>query len=224
MDNSCRHQVPEVIGLEVQTRGKGVLLVFTDLDASSILRVCMGVDASITLRDNDGRMDITIVTLGKCYLLNELIHQGVNLRVLGDSINGGTCLQPFIHVTVVEGRTMVLALYCSGSHFKVAETVTAVQSHVIDDFPRRVPSVPHVPDTRGGEHVKTVAPEATSPFDGSHRRILHLGLTTVTHVCQSLCRCCSRAAQHDANNQFSHIFPPLAFIRSYQASRSLTKS
>ena len=149
MDDTGCDKVTEVIGLEVETRGKGVFLVLANLDACRILRVGMRIDAGIALRDNHRRMDVTVGALGQCHLLDELVHQGIEFRVFSDGIDRGTCFQPFIHIAVVEGRTVVLAFHRTCGHLEVAESVTAVQSHGINGLPRRVPSVPHRPNARG---------------------------------------------------------------------------
>ena len=104
------NEVPEVIGLEVQTRGKGVFLVLANLNACRILLDGMRVNACIAFGNDYWRVDVAIGTLGQCHLLDELVHQGVQLRVLGDGIDCGAGLEPFVHVAVMEWRPVVLAL------------------------------------------------------------------------------------------------------------------
>ena len=118
----------EVIGLEVKTRGKGVLLVLANLDACCIFCACMCVNTCIALGDDHGGVDIAVGTLGQCYLLDELVHQGVNLRVFGNGIDSGTGFEPLIHVAIVEGRAVVLALNGTCSHLEIGKAVGTMQT------------------------------------------------------------------------------------------------
>ena len=88
----------------------------------------MAVDACIALRDNHRGVDIAVGTLGKGYLLNELVHEGINLGVFGDGIDRRTGFEPFVHVAIVEGRAVVLTLDGACSHLEIAETIAAMQS------------------------------------------------------------------------------------------------
>ena len=73
-------------------------------------------------------MDITVGTLGKGYLLDKLVHEGINLGVFGDGIDRSAGFEPFIHVAIVEGRTVMLAFDGACSHLEIAETIAAMQS------------------------------------------------------------------------------------------------
>ena len=171
-------------------------LVLADGDAGGVLRTSVAVDAGVTLADNDGRVDVAIGTLGEGDLLNETIHEFVEFGVLCDGINGGAGLQPLIHIAVVEGRTMVLALNSASSDFKVAETVGAVKTIGIGDFPRGVPGVPHFPHTGAVHRVEDIAPEAASPAHGAHGQVSHFSLGTAAHVGETLGHyvcCCGTA-------------------------------
>ena len=182
------NEVPEVIGLEVQTRGKGVFLVLANLNACRILLDGMRVNACIAFGNDYWRVDVAIGTLGQCHLLDELVHQGVQLRVLGDGIDCGAGLEPFVHVAVVEWRSVVLALNSTGGYLEVGKAVTAVQSQLVYGLVGCVPGVPHRPDASCREHVETVAPEAARPLRGSHRQVLHHGFLASAHVGKTLRR------------------------------------
>ena len=128
VDDTGGHEVAEVVGLEVQARGKGVLLVLANLDTGSVLAVAVGVDARIALGDDHGGVDIAVGTLGQGYLLDELVHEGVNLRVFGNGIDSGTGFEPLIHVAIVEGRAVVLALNGTCSHLEIGKAVGTMQT------------------------------------------------------------------------------------------------
>ena len=128
VDDACGHEVTKVVSFEVQARGKGVFLVLADFDACRILREGMAVDACIALRDNHGGVDITVGTLGKCYLLDKLVHESINLGVFGDGIDRSAGFEPFVHVAIVEGRAVMLAFDSACSHLEIAETIAAMQS------------------------------------------------------------------------------------------------
>ena len=140
-------------------------------------------------------MDVSVGTLSQSNLLNEAIHEGVKLTIFRYSIDGGTSFEPLIHVAVVEGRPMVLALDGAGCHFEVAETVRAVLAVSIERFPRCVPCVPHLPHTCAVHDVENVAPETTRPAHSTHGKVVHLSLGTAAHVGETLGgeSCCDTA-------------------------------
>ena len=63
MDNTSSDEVTKVVGLKIKTGGKGMLLVFANLDTCGILRHGMSVNAGVTLADNHWCMDIAVSTL-----------------------------------------------------------------------------------------------------------------------------------------------------------------
>ena len=77
----------KVVGLEIQARGKGFLVVVAYLNADVGIITSMTVDAEVTFRDDDRSVDVAIVALGQCHLFDELVHQRINLRVFGDGID-----------------------------------------------------------------------------------------------------------------------------------------
>ena len=225
MNDTCRHQMAQVIGLEVQARGEGLLMVVANFDADIRVVSSMGVNARITFGNDDRCMDIAVVALAQSHLLNELVHQHIELGVFGHSIDGCTGFQPFVHVAVVERRTVVLTLHGTRCYLEIAETVAAVGTFLVECLPGCSPGIPHIPDGGVAKHTETVAPETARPLHTAQWQILHLGLPTVTHVRQTaLCHCRCGTAYHCYSQYLSHSSPPLAFTRSYQASRSFVRS
>ena len=186
VDNTCRHKVSEVVGLEIQTRGKGVFLVFSDLDACRILSIAMRVDTRIALRNNHRGMDIAVGTLGQRYLFDETVHQLVQLTVLGHGKHSSTSLEPFVHIAIVEGRTVVLALNGTGSHLEIGKAMTAMLTVFIEHFPGGVPCVPHLPNSSTMHHIKHITPKTARPAGSTHGQVLHLGLLAAVHVGETL--------------------------------------
>ena len=163
-----------------------MLLVLSDFDAGGILLHRVRVDTLVTLRDYYGRMDISVSALCQCYLFDETVHQRIQLWILCDGIDCGTCFEPFVHVAVVEGRTVVLALNGACCYLEVSKAVAAMLAVGIQRLIGCVPSVPHGPDTGRCHDIKTVGPETTRPLGSPHRQVLHLSLLAMTHVCQAL--------------------------------------
>ena len=192
MDDTCRHEMSEVVGLEIQTRGKGVFLVFSNLNASSIFSNAVGINASQTLSDNHWGVDISVGTLGQRHLLDEAIHQLVQLSVLRYCIDSSTSLQPFVHIAIVEGRAVVLALNGTGSHLEIGKAMTAMLTVFVKNFPRGVPRIPHLPNGSTMHHIEHITPEAARPSGSTHGQVLHLSLLTMAHVGETLCGhvCC----------------------------------
>ena len=177
----------------------------------------MRVDSLVALRDDHRGVDIAVSALGKGYLFDDLIHQGVNLRIFRHGIDRGTGLQPFVEVAVVEGRAVVLTLDSACSHLEVAEAMTAVLAVLVDSLPGGVPGVPHIPDARSGEHLETVAPETTRPFGGSQGHVLHLGLFAMAHVSKTLssCRVESTTTNETYNEESFHNYLILYTKKTY---------
>ena len=69
-----------------------MLLVFTYFDTGSILLHSVRVNALIAFRNDHGRMDVAVGALCQCHLFNELVHQGVQLRVFRYGIDSRTRL------------------------------------------------------------------------------------------------------------------------------------
>ena len=166
--NTGHHQVTEVIGLEVQTVGEGSLLVGTThlrTDSLLLMAVGMGIDTTVALVDNDRRMNIAILTLCLDHAGDKVIHNLVQLGILGHGIDRSHTLQPLVHIAIVERRTVMMPLTLTGSNLEVTQTVRKVGI---------APNIPHVLHRGVAVHIEAFAPEAARPTYSSEGHIGHL--------------------------------------------------
>ena len=172
------HQVAEVIGLEVQAIGEGTLLIgTTHLRADGLLGcMAMGVDTLVALVDNHRRMDVAIFTLCLHDTRDERIHDFIQLGIFRDGVDGGYTLHPFVHIAIVERRSIVMSFALAGCNLKVAEAMREVCI---------APDIPHVLHRGAAIHGKAFAPETAGPANSSQRHIGHFRKAALTHIGQA---------------------------------------
>ena len=193
VDDGCHHQVAQVVGLEVETIGKGSLLVllpYCGADDGLLFLHRVTIDATIHFVDDDGRMDIAILALCSGYTVDEMVHQAIKFRIAGDSINGSHAFEPLVHIAIVERRAPVLVIVgrdiVAGSNLEIAEAMRDG---------RVVPGLPHRKQRRAAVHAEAVAPEATGPLCGSNREVRHNGMRAAACVSKRLAADCRLLAE-----------------------------
>ena len=161
MNNTCHHQMSQIVGFKIQTIGKCTFLVLTSYFGANyrlLLFVRMSVNPLILFLDDDRGMDVTVRTLGFHHMFNEVIHQFIQFGIFRDGIHGSHPFHPFIHITVMKGRSPMFALANTGSYFKVTEAMRNIGI---------VPCVPHTLQGGMAIYIETVAPKAICPMHGT---------------------------------------------------------
>lgn len=183
VDDTRHHEVTEVVGLEVETVGKRTLLILgSNLGAYHGLRLvsCVGIDSTVTLIDDNGGVDISVLPLGLHHLFDELVHEGIKLGILVDGIDSSHSLEPLVHITIVEWRAPVLAGACACSDLEIAETMGYVGIG---------PCLPHALKGCATVHTESLAPKSACPLDCSERSVGHYGMTASRGVGKTVILC-----------------------------------
>jgi len=132
-----RHEVTEVVRLKVQAFGEFRPLTWIVLVADQGLGV-----------------QVTIGPLGFYQGGHEAVDVLLQGGVLGQGVHGTGAFEPFVHITVEEGRIPVFALGIACGDFKVA--VGMAQFGIVKD-------APHIQQHGILAYIETVAPETTIP-------------------------------------------------------------
>ena len=157
MDNACHNKVTKVVGLEVEAvlESRIVLRASGGADwAISPVGKAEGHSGGVSLLDDDGGMDIAIGALRFLDETDETVHDGVELSTVCHGIDRGNGFQPFVHVAVVEWRTVMLALRLACCHKEIVKALSFL----------RLPRLPHALHAGLAQHIETLAPKTVGPL------------------------------------------------------------
>ena len=159
MHDAGSDKMSQIISLEVQSIGKSIV-VFRSRGSTYyriVLVVNLLVHTSVQFCDNHWRKDISVFTLRFYHTTDEPIHNLIEFCIMSDGIDSSYRLKPFIHVTIMERRTVMLSDLLTRGHEEVVETLSLLA----------LPSFPHTLHRCATENIEALTPEATCPFHGT---------------------------------------------------------
>ena len=116
------------------------------------------------------------------YEADYIVHDLIQLWVFVYGICCSNAFKPFVHVAIVEGRSVALALLFACRDEEVVVTVSLVG----------LPCLPHALQRCAAKYTEAFAPKAPGPFDGVNRRGVYYGELAVPCVCYAILLCNGR--------------------------------
>ena len=166
-------KMSEVVCLEVQFVSESPVASFASRSAhDGVILSCETFLIGIEFGDVHLRVYISVFTLRGSHHCYELVHDLVEALVFRHGIDSRHRLTPFIHVSVMESRSVVFALHLSGSDEEVVPSFSLLA----------LPCLEHRQERRIVEDIKTFFPESAGPCSGAEWSVHHDGMLRVVHI------------------------------------------